>query len=207
MNVLSRPCGPLKVNSYIVYNNKENALLIDPAGLSFVKYACEDLHIKISAIFLTHGHFDHIWDLALINDYLGGVPVFVSSYDEELLSDNEKNAYIFCGGTLDKCFGSATNLISDGDTIVINDICINVISTPGHTFGCVCYLIDNSLFTGDTLFFDTHGRTDLYGGSHTQMKLTLKRMLEFISENPSLLIYPGHGEYAFTASNIRIDLA
>jgi glyoxylase-like metal-dependent hydrolase (beta-lactamase superfamily II) len=117
------------------------------------------------------------------------IPAYIHEDDAELLTDEKKNAFsTFFGKS--RVWRSAEYKLHDGDTISIGDEKITVIHTPGHTQGSVCYLCDDTLITGDTLFADNVGRTDLYGGSLELLSASLDLLR---SLDGSMRIAPGHG--------------
>lgn len=142
----------------------------------------------LQGILLTHGHFDHIGSIDELRDE-AGVPVYIHAYDAEMLTDGSKNASrAFFGNDLVR--RPADVLLASGDTLPLGDETIEVIHTPGHTKGSVCYKCGNDIISGDTLFADGFGRCDLWGGDLDQMRLSLKKLRAFPAE---CTIYSGHG--------------
>lgn len=175
-------------NSYLLVHD-EKALLIDAgADSQKVADALSRLDASLVGIALTHGHFDHILSIDSLRDTYH-VPVYLHEDDADMLSDGEKNAYrIFFGAS--KEWREADILLKDGDSIPLGDKTLTVISTPGHTKGSVCYLVDDVLFSGDTVFSRGVGRTDLYGSDFLSLKASLRKIF---SLPRSLTVYPGHG--------------
>ncbi len=173
---------------YIV-SDEENSVcaVIDPASFDVVSSVVA-LGIKPECVLLTHGHFDHISAVdAFISVY--DVPVYIHENDEELLYDGTKNASVFFEGvpTVSKV---KPVCISGGDIITVGNISFKTVHTPGHTSGCVCYFCDDAVFTGDTIFAEGYGRTDLYGSDNDKMMDTLKNLVPQLAGKT---IYPGHG--------------
>ena len=184
------------INSYILADDSNNAVIIDP-GINYqsIVHSLRENKLSAKAILLTHGHCDHIADVEkLKNEY--SLPVYCHVKDNELLMNAKHNHSESFG--LGKIEFSADILIRDGDIIQIEDLSIKVIHTPGHTKGGVCYMYRDMLFTGDTLFAGSMGRTDLYGGNEEHMNNSLRKLSE-MEEN--LTIYPGHGP----KSTIKIE--
>lgn len=141
---------------------------------------------KLEYILLTHGHFDHIGGVAAISrDY--GAKVVISAQDASMLSSGKASLSAFFGIKQDKITPDLT--VSEGSSLMLGETQIKVLATPGHTKGGVCYLLKDSIFTGDTLFFCSCGRTDFPGGSSKEIMHSLKRLATL---EDSLKVYPGH---------------
>ncbi len=177
------------VNTYIVYNeNAEEAIIIDPAiNLALINAFIEEKNLKPIAILLTHGHIDHIADtLPLKEKY--GIDIYAHKIENEMLMRSEYNlAGHFGYGDL---HFSADHLFRDNDVLTIGPFSFTVLHTPGHTKGGVCFLTGDIMFTGDTLFYGSMGRTDLYGGSDEQMRSSLYRLSQY---GDHIVVHPGHG--------------
>lgn len=182
--------GSLQNNCYLITDiSSGKSALIDCSDDSdkmrdFVK------DTQLEYILLTHGHFDHITGVKGIKE-LTGAKVVISKEDEPMLNSSKESLAAFCGSPQNNV--DADIIIGDGDVIELGESKINVIATAGHTKGGVCYLCDNSLFTGDTLFFCSCGRTDFPGGSVAEIKQSLKRLA---SLNGNLNVYPGHDRFS-----------
>lgn len=141
---------------------------------------------KLEYILLTHGHFDHIGGVAAISrDY--GAKVVISAQDASMLSSGKASLSAFFGIKQDKITPDLT--VSEGSSLMLGETQIKVLATPGHTKGGVCYLLKDCIFTGDTLFFCSCGRTDFPGGSSKEIMQSLKRLATL---EDSLKVYPGH---------------
>ncbi len=188
MKVISLSPAAWESNSYLLVHGGK-ALLVD-AGAPTERIA-ETLASEgatLSAILLTHGHFDHILSIDALRDKYG-VPVYVHRGDAPMLTDSRKNAYAyFFRG--ERSWRAADRLLSGGDTIPFGDKTVRVLHTPGHTEGSVCYRVDDLLFSGDTVFADGYGRTDLEGGSYEALTRSLTTLFALPE---GLTVYPGHG--------------
>ena len=181
--------GLLGVNSYFLVNEKtKNAILID-GGESYktIKKAQADLGIKVTALLLTHAHFDHAGNAKALQE--DGVKVYISKLDAPKLK-NQLNLASDFGRHFD--FLDADFTFCDGQVLQIEDITIKVIATPGHTDGSVSFLVDNMLFTGDTLFFQSIGRTDFPTGDRDTLINSVKKLFAL---NGDYSVYPGHDEF------------
>lgn len=178
-------------NTYLLVSNG-SALVVDPSvSAESILRTVKEQNAELQGILLTHGHFDHILSLDLLRQSLS-IPAAIHEHDAVMLTDGRKNAFYDFFGK-ERIFGAAERRISDGETISLGDETITVLHTPGHTGGSVCYLIDDSLITGDTLFSNTYGRCDLWSGDEAEMQKSLARLR---SLPPTLTIYPGHGATA-----------
>ncbi|MFW5794501.1 MAG: MBL fold metallo-hydrolase [Bacillota bacterium] len=180
-------------NSYLLIS-KNNSILIDPGfnGDIILKYL-EKNQINLLSILLTHGHYDHIRDISLLKNYYD-FDIYIHNDDYKFLFDEKLNFSQSFNRSfkLDKSLNIKT--ISNNDILEIIGLKINVIHTPGHTPGSVIYNYNNKIFSGDTLFYDSIGRTDLFSGDFN----AIRRSINYIKNNISneKIIYPGHGKYA-----------
>ena len=181
--------GDIETNCYMLADQKNKiGLVIDP-GDDYNKIAekIEKLKVRIEKIILTHGHIDHIAALDDLKKYTKA-EVLIHSNDARMLSDSASNLSMLVGD--EHKFLPADKFLKDGDVIKCGEIELKVIHTPGHTPGGVCLVGKSAIFTGDTLFNESVGRTDLPGSSGDDLKKSLEKILE-IKEN--LEVYPGHG--------------
>ena len=186
MEVIRKVMGALETNTYLLKEN-DQYIIIDPAGKAnkIIDIIGED---SVLAILLTHGHFDHIKSVdALYKNY--HCPVYLHEDDFDLV--DPKNAKIRnCYMNLTASISSPINKLKEG-LYQIGPFYFEVFATPGHTKGSVIFVFEDAIFTGDTLFKDSVGRTDLYGGSESDLKQSLKIFKTF---NSDFTIYPGHDE-------------
>lgn len=187
--ISSLPLGLMRANCYLItIPGTDSALVIDPGEYSEKLRA--HLHEagiqKLDYILLTHAHFDHITGVnGLKMDFSG--KVVIHHCDEPFLSDENKSLSVILRKPFHPIKADIT--VSDSDILSFGDKSIQVIHTPGHTPGSVCYRIGESLFSGDTLFRLSAGRTDFPGGSDADMK---KSMLTLKELPGNLKVYPGH---------------
>lgn len=185
--------GPVFSNAYLVSRQGSgDAVLIDAGddAMQILKGAqAEGLNIR--AVLLTHGHFDHILAAREIRERTGA-EIYIHAQDADYLADPNKNGLgLILRKRAYEPF-SADHLLSDGERIDRFGLRIEVIHVPGHTPGCVAYFFeeDGALFTGDTLFADGYGRTDLPGGDARALRNSLERLYRM---DGNATIYPGHG--------------
>lgn len=189
MKIISVPLGEYQTNCYIIIDeNNRDAIIIDPGKKSsgFFEYI-DKLNINIKYMLLTHGHFDHTGGVLEIKR-IYNPKLVISKVDQELIK-NKKD--LFGPYSINNEYIEADILPKDNDIINFNDIKIKCIETPGHTPGGMCFLISNFLFSGDTLFQGSIGRTDFYGGDYDSLIKSIKEKLMKLED--SVIVYPGHG--------------
>ena len=190
MNVLTLVLGPLQTNCYILYGKDKKAVVIDPAFYpDRIENELADKGLVLDKILLTHAHFDHI--MAVEGLWKDEVTLYIHADDEEMFVDPKLNCMLDFMGKSVK-FKKADVLLCDGDSIDVGGETLTVLHTPGHTKGSVCYISDEHIFSGDTLFKDGVGRCDLYGGSFAVIRESLKKIA---SLEKDYTVFPGHGEY------------
>ena len=184
--------GPIDANNYVIIDEEtKEAILIDCSSdrPEFIE-AIKSENIKIKYILLTHGHFDHILGVDTFKDIFNA-DAYVSEDDMFQVGLADQMMQMFAG-IEPKQIKSISHYVKDGDEFKIGNITIKAIATPGHTKGGMCYLVDNKLFTGDTLFKTSIGRCDLPGGSLKEIVDSLKNKLFELPNNTE--VYSGHGE-------------
>lgn len=180
--------GSYQTNCYIIFDEDKKAIIVDPgAQAKDILNAVESEGLKVEKILLTHAHEDHIGALVEIKNALN-VPVYMGEHEVSLLEEGLKNLNMLMNEKNEKF--KVDYLVKDTEIIKFNDLEIKVIFTPGHTRGGVCYLIDNILFSGDTLFMGSIGRTDFPGGDYETIMDSLMNLMKLPNET---IVLPGHG--------------
>lgn len=182
--------GLIENNMYLVMDEKSHdAVLIDASqDIPELKKVVDELGANVKYILITHGHFDHIMGLNSLKKTLNAPAVICK--DDLAISDNV-NEFTRLFGVPDIVPPTYEKFVKDGDVLDVGDMQIKVIQTPGHTEGGVCYLIGENLFSGDTLFKQSVGRTDLFGGNLEKIRYSVKEVLFKLDEN--IKVFPGHG--------------
>ncbi|MFO8145334.1 MAG: MBL fold metallo-hydrolase [Candidatus Syntrophosphaera sp.] len=177
-------------NTWLLWDeDSRQALLIDPAAPSMELLGrIRELDLKVKLIVNTHGHGDHIGGNLWFRDQLDA-KILIHAEDAAMLKDNRKNLSEYMEAPLPS--HSADILAEDGMMIDLGGHQISVLHTPGHTPGCICLLAGRILISGDTLFEQSIGRTDLPGGSHDQIIRSIKEKLFVLPDDT--VVFPGHG--------------
>ena len=183
-------CGTIQENAWIVgLEGRDDCVVVDP-GDEYSKLAKAIGDKKVSAILLTHGHFDHIMAVGELAAATGA-PVYIHPLDMEMLDDMRLNGGLGLMG-VSAMPGPAIHAKALDEELSAAGMDFEIIHTPGHSKGSVClYLPDEgALFAGDTLFMGGFGRMDLHGGSPLEMRESLRRLFTLPGE---VRVYPGHG--------------
>lgn len=180
LNIRTLPLGAYQTNCYLVWaDTADTCVVIDPGyEAETVLAEAKRLEKSIDAILLTHGHFDHV---GAVRDLAAAADCKVYLCGEDLSMPPQMTA-----GTL-----YYTDLYGEGDTLFLAGLRFKVLHTPGHTPGSVCLLCEDTIFSGDTLFWGSCGRTDLPGGSWAAIQKSLKRLAGLTGDYK---VYPGHGD-------------
>lgn len=180
MNIIVTEVGDLSANCYFICNEKTGGIIIVDPGYnsSRLKKLCEENDLQPEAILLTHGHSDHIEAASTMRNAFD-IPVYAWFEEEVIFGTNNVKKNI--------------TWLTEEDELEIAGFSIKVIHTPGHTIGSVCYYIEkeNVLFSGDTMFRDTYGRTDMETGDFSAIMDSFENKLYTLPDET--LVYPGHG--------------
>ena len=181
--------GNYQTNTYIVANDGR-CVIIDPGfEPDTISRFLENNTLSVDAIFLTHGHFDHV---GAVRDLVARLDCPVYIHKAELSMPQAMTA-----GPL-----YYTHSYDEGDRITAAGIHFRVLHTPGHTPGSVCLMAEDAMFSGDTLFYGSCGRTDLPGGDWATIRRSLNRLAQM---DFSGAVYPGHGESTTLAQEKRYN--
>lgn len=195
MHVETFTVGMLSTNCYIANCTKtKEAIIIDP-GLDYAAEAqpifnyIQKEGLKIKYVVNTHGHSDHVNGDGVMQEKFS-VPVCIHQFDAAFLECVERPA------------APAPVFLKDGGDLAFGDVTLKVLHTPGHTMGCICLIGEKIMFSGDTLFAGSIGRTDFAESSPSDMGVTLRK-LKGLSDG--LLVYPGHGGVSILGREKRVN--
>lgn len=189
-------------NCYFVKNSANSLCIIDSADKADeIISKIEKENLKLKAVIITHCHSDHICAVSTLIKKYNDIKVFMSQVDIPGLNDTETNCAKVVGVEVPNIDENRITGVKDGDILQIEDMSFRVISTPGHTKGSIILYEKNLnvLFTGDTVFSNTYGRTDLKTGSHDDMRHSLDKIFASFDD---VKCFPGHGE-GFILSKVK----
>ena len=184
--------GLLPTNCYLFVDERTGkAAVVDPGFLSEeLEQAVQQVGVEnVEAILLTHGHYDHIMGVPMIKE-MTGAKIYIHQEDAAFTSNSDLNLSRMIAARQCVPF-TADVILQEGDTLMVGEVPVKLINTPGHTRGSSCYLVEDALFTGDTLMRGTMGRTDFQTGSPIEMQKSLARLRDLPGD---YRVYPGHGE-------------
>ncbi len=198
MKIIRLAIGSYQTNCYLVADEATKAaFIIDPAGdLAQIKDLIDTKEYDLKYIILTHGHGDHIGAVEGLKEAYDAV-LFIHEEDAEMIRDSQLNLTYRMGQTIEM---EADQTFRDGDTLMVGELNLRFIHTPGHSKGSSCVLVEDTLFSGDTLFLNSIGRTDLYGGDRREIIESIKNKLLILPKETK--VYPGHGQ----ATSIKNEL-
>lgn len=231
MELTLKNTGILRVNTWIVPLTESQVFITDPACCELSRDAevliryLEQNNLTPAGIFLTHGHFDHVMGLKVLKEKWPGLSIAIHKNDAPCIGLNSivrQRQFLAAMGADDyelldslSNLPEATYLLDDGtslDKAVCNadDDVKKALSkwktiwTPGHTSGCVCFYNEEEkiLLCGDTIFFGSYGRTDLYDGDEALIKKSIVKVIETLPED--VKIYPGHDRFGFTLKEYKL---
>lgn len=184
--------GILANNCYFVHREGEyETIMIDPSAQGDKLFTrLREKGLTVTTILLTHGHFDHIMGVNEMRE-ISGAKVYACEDELELLGDPVQNSSYKVG----KSYTVKPDvLLKDGEVVTVGSVNLKVIKTPGHTIGGCCFYSeeDGVLFSGDTLFYESVGRTDFVTGDVAALKQSIAKLLKLPDD---VKVYPGHGEF------------
>lgn len=183
--------GPVATNCYIMMNpDTKETILVDPGDAPVkIKQKLDEMGSKVIAILLTHGHFDHILAIPALLDAYEDAKLYACEAEADLLTSPAKNCTSMVGRS---CIVEPDIYVKDGEKLELAGIHMEVIATPGHTKGSCCYYLpeEKILFSGDTMFAESVGRTDLPTGNMGELVRSIRKLIEMLPGDT--IVYPGH---------------
>ena len=184
MEITELTVGAYQTNCYIVTSDDKSGVVVDPgAEADKIRDTAEELGAKVKYILLTHGHFEHIGAADAVKRAFPQCQIVIMKDDEDICRNP-----LLVGD--DNAPADPDMLVSDGDVIKVAELSFKYMATPGHTKGSAIIISGDCIFSGDTIMSRTCGRTDLYGGSTKEIRVSLKKIGELEGDYK---IYPGHG--------------
>ncbi len=192
MEIKSFPNGIFGATTYLVFDkDSKEALLIDcTCDVEEIKKLIDKEKLNLKYILITHGHFDHVYCVSEIKKYFPLAPVMMHKDDVELLNQVPFQCSM---AEIPQIQVPCIDALADEKTknLTLGNTEIKIIHTKGHSQGGVCYLIGDILFSGDTLFKESIGRCDLYGGDFSEIEKSIRNKIFTLDEN--IKVFPGHG--------------
>jgi hydroxyacylglutathione hydrolase len=200
MNYQLFTLGDLETNCYLVWSG-QSAGVIDPGGpVDAVGAAIDRSGLQLQWIVNTHGHGDHIGGNAALQERYGA-PILIHEADREMLFSATANLSVFFGPGVVSPAAAAT--LTDGEWLSLGETGFRVIAVPGHTRGGIALYTDGLLFCGDSLFWESVGRTDFPGGDQRQLISAIRKRLFCLP--PETKVFPGHGPGTDIAHEMRFN--
>lgn len=204
MNIKNLTLGPVSANCYVVSDNNGIGAVIDPGDYNLrLESAILESGIKeLKYIICTHAHFDHVSGVGRLKEKYPDALVVVGAEDAPALCDPVLSASVNFGLPFYPCYDDKT--VKDGDILEVGELSFQVIDAPGHTKGGIILYCEGEkvAFTGDSLFKGSVGRTDLYGGNHTQLMISVRKIKKFA---PGTVLLCGHGESTTVAQEMMYN--
>ncbi|MGM9998269.1 MAG: MBL fold metallo-hydrolase [Candidatus Bruticola sp.] len=189
VNIITKEVGGFATNCYLVYDDNNTGVIIDPGdNATELEQIIKNHHLNIEAILLTHGHCDHLIGAAQLERDMQ-LPLYIHSKDTDSLNRCQSDAVML--GLECKEVPQISGTLEDGQIFKVGSLEFKIIHTPGHTPGGIVLLCGRHAFCGDTIFHTSIGRTDFFGGSHSQLINSIKNKIYTLPEDT--ILYPGHG--------------
>lgn len=190
MRIHTLPVGPFQMNAYVVYSDDlKNCLLFDPGDeIGRIKSFLEKEGLKPRAIFNTHAHIDHIRFLADIQKAYD-LPLYLAEEELPLLNYLPKQGAMY--GLETGAVPTVHHYLKEGQHYDFGELSFHTLHTPGHSPGSICFVFNDFVISGDVLFYNSIGRTDLYMGDMEQLLASIRNKLWPLDD--ALTVYPGHG--------------
>lgn len=215
MFVTGFPAGVLQCNCYVLADRPgTDAVIVDPGqrAMGQLRRILDENRLTPAAVLLTHGHIDHIWSAQKVSDTFG-CPTYIHPEDRFMLTDpiygfGPRLAQVVAGAFFREP-KQVVELDRDGDKLDLGSVTVNVDHTPGHTRGSVCFRVAEDkdgkgmVFTGDTLFERSVGRTDLFGGSGRDLLMSIIDKLLVLDD--ATVVLPGHGNSTTIGAERRFN--